>query len=425
MMMAAEIIPPPSSSSSEKNLEGLGRLGTNNNLTDDVNDSESIGILVKNAFLYRYAASLSLDRLQLETDILERIGREEVGRLRWKRMSAEEQLETVYTVVNEPLQYSKRLESTNFHLLSSWLQDTISGTAIQTKMLQRQHDWAMKHLTAESNIAQKLRILHFHKQEKAEDSESLRATFWAFYRVCEQVAFAELESKMNAQALDKPITQLLEYRVLLEETKWEDPSVVETALCALVRRQIHLVLGKHRSSSSYKRWYRTRNQQSWKKEGTLTWDLLSPHDWVSLYGSILLVANNRYFCERLGQEKIVVESILRQTLKVMFHPKRVSREDPPPPIKKSLKLSFAKRKLDEPEEEEFKASDGCPALHHALDGHHHLDTGTFIPKYPETYDCLVRIRPPGSLSDPSHWGHATWRYIRYIESVEKSFFLKD
>jgi hypothetical protein len=309
----------------------------------------------------------------------------------------------------------------------------------------------MKHLTADSNIAQKLRILHYfrnHHQQQQQTAElsSLRATFWAFYRVCEQVAFAALESNVwNVQALDKPITQLLEYRLLLEETKWEDPSVVEIALCALVRRQIHLVMGKQQqSSNSYKNWYRTRNRQSWKKqkeeEGSssslLTWDLLSPHDWASLYGSILLVANNRYFCERLGQEKIAVERRLRKTLKVLFHPKPISlREQDPPPqspppisLKSSFRLlsSFTKRNqvmvVDDDEEEEllFKASDGCPSLHHALDGHHHLDTGTFIPKYSKTYDCLVRIQPPNSLSGPSHWGHATWRYIRYMELLEKS-----
>ena len=162
----------------------------------------------------------------------------------------------------------------------------------------------MKTLTAEANIAQKLRQMHYHRVANGESSESLKATFWAFYRVCEEVAFAELDSKMNVQGLAKPISQLMEYRKLLDETKWEDTTttntgddddddVVEQALQAIVLCQINLMEAKQRSYL-YSRWYHTRNQELWKgkkqKTGNngdadvvlLTRELLSPPGWATM-----------------------------------------------------------------------------------------------------------------------------------------------
>jgi GTPase SAR1 family protein len=383
---------------------------------------EFLWVSAKNAFPYRYASTLSKPRLVLENDLLDRIGKEEVGRIRWNKLSPDERLETVYQVVSDEASCSERLASTNFPQFLSWLHDTIGSEQAQTKLIQYQQEWNMRTLTPDSKIAHKIRQMHRLRAAKGESSDSLKATFWAFYRVSEKVAFGELDSNMNVFALARPVSQLLDYADLLKETEWEPPLVVETALHALVKRQLQLIMGRQRSYS-FSYWYRTMNTNAWQTQlaEDMSWELLSPPDWANIYSSILLVGGNRHFCERLGHEKIVMQTLLQKAHLAIF-------EEPVPPVlahaqrRRSLFGSSASSSTSTVtgsvmEADGFYAMDGCPSLQKGLDGYYDIK-GILHPKYPETFACLERIHPPESLSDPNHWGHAAWRYMNYVISFK-------
>jgi GTPase Era involved in 16S rRNA processing len=384
---------------------------------------EFLWVSAKNAFPYRYASTLSKPELVLENDLLDRIGKEEVGRIRWNKLSPDERLETVYQVVSDEASCTERLASTNFPQFLSWLHDTIGSEQAQTELIQHQQEWNMRSLTSDSKIAHKIRQMHRLRAAKGESSDSLKATFWAFYRVSEEVAFGELDSNMNVSALARPISQLLDYADLLKETEWEPPLVVETALHALVKRQLQLIMGRHRSYS-FSYWYRTMNTNAWQTQlaEDMTWELLSPPDWANIHSSILLVGGNRHFCERLGHEKIVMETLLQTSHLAIFKepvlPSVLANAQRRPFLFGSSASSSGSTVTGSVMEADgFYAMDGCPSLQKGLDGYY--DTkGIFHPKYPETFACLERIHPPQSLSDPNHWGHAAWRYMNYVISFK-------
>jgi hypothetical protein len=72
-------------------------------------------------------------------------------------------------------------------------------------------------------------------------------------------------------------------------------------------------------------------------------------------------------------------------------------------------------------DDHFTASDGCPSLSHALDGFYSLhQLGKFMPKYPQTYACVVRLEAPQSPSDPNHFGHVAWTYCTMFEDSTES-----
>jgi hypothetical protein len=46
--------------------------------------------------------------------------------------------------------------------------------------------------------------------------------------------------------------------------------------------------------------------------------------------------------------------------------------------------------------------------------------GAFKPKYPESYESVVRLGLPAHSSDPSHFGHVAWQYCRFVESLDSA-----
>jgi hypothetical protein len=46
--------------------------------------------------------------------------------------------------------------------------------------------------------------------------------------------------------------------------------------------------------------------------------------------------------------------------------------------------------------------------------------GTIKPKYPRSYESVVRLDLPAHPSDPSHFGHVVWQYCQFMESLDSN-----
>jgi hypothetical protein len=46
--------------------------------------------------------------------------------------------------------------------------------------------------------------------------------------------------------------------------------------------------------------------------------------------------------------------------------------------------------------------------------------GTIKPKYPRSYESVVRLDLPAHPSDPSHFGHVVWQYCQFVESLDSN-----
>ncbi len=122
--------------------------------------------------------------------------------------------------------------------------------------------------------------------------------------------------------------------------------------------------------------------------------------------SILLSSCDKNFYEYFGNEKMSLERYIYLSSDLLAAP---------PPT--GATSSNAKNKSKQCNGQ-FAPVDGCPGLDHALAGVYEKEA--FIPKYRQTFECIVGLKPPDLLSDPSHWGYAAWSYGNLARSLERS-----
>jgi hypothetical protein len=127
----------------------------------------------------------------------------------------------------------------------------------------------------------------------------------------------------------------------------------------------------------------------------LTWELLSPHDWNAMIGSILLLAHDKYFVENFGREKITLDR-LQADLNPWF----------PGPSDRWEACCDCEHTRNSPRDH----------LRSALSGK--FTSGAFEPTNPVQYNLVVQIDVPKRLSDPTHWGHLSWKFCEFMSRRE-------
>ena len=91
------------------------------------------------AYFYRTASLMTFDQFKkFDKELIEKIGREEVGRFKWKGLSQEKRYHAVYEAVREEGQYKERLEATNFDKFLGALRNSIGDEESQLKTLEEQ-----------------------------------------------------------------------------------------------------------------------------------------------------------------------------------------------------------------------------------------------------------------------------------------------
>jgi GTPase SAR1 family protein len=375
-------------------------------LTGETHEPLCVSVMVRNAYLYRLASRLSLDQVKkMHSAVLDKIGKDEVGKLPWIALPNEEKQQIVFEALNRQSgEYQELLEATNFYGFVKSLQSIIGGLDKQSRLLQQQQEVALRRISSDSMFVQELRRIQerFEGVETADDS-TIRLKFWELYQVCEEAAFAKLEQELDVSALEFPIRQLLVYQEWLDEIQWEED--VMRAMRNLVRRQLHMIMN-HYSLWSYDDWYKSMNAETWiKREAKHHWNYLSPADWSTILSSILLASCDRHFYEYFGKEKIALERYLFIS----------NNRLPSPRQTEDLKSKPRRRRFSKAIQEQFMPADECPGLENALEGVY--EEGEFIPRYRNTFDCIVRLSPADLLSDPAHWGYAAFTYCNLVRTL--------
>ena len=126
--------------------------------------------------------------------------------------------------------------------------------------------------------------------------------------------------------------------------------------------------------------------------GLSNWPGMSPKDWSTVVGSIMLLSSRKVFCDTFGQEIIDLEWMARHS-------------------------NFSK-----PTTYCFKCNGTSCGCNKLLQTYRDYAAGTYIngvftPNVKFRYDRAVQIKVPDSPSDPSHWGHLAWLFCEYMESV--------
>ena len=405
-------------------------------------------------------------------------------------------------------------EQTSLGRIQNWLYENVLNEPAMMELLERQHLTTLTNLKpSDPMLVSKLRRIynspavcsssshrhllvnqddHHHRllpsyypnqnndigpqiQTTLTDPGSLMSRFWALYDACEDVALTRFNSRMeDIGVFERPLHHLKEYKILLEETKWEDPKVVVSgAISRLFLRQLNIII-EHNNCYSFAYWFQTMNDAMWRpsvaKEGrrammkisrtaskysslsSVSWKLLSPYDWATIYSSILVVASDRHFVEKFGKQKMLLDRLVSKSHDLIYQQhdsvilqspskpshristeKRIQLEHNQPSTRNRIHRLFRGRQKSIDNEKDingqnhglcednvslydpFTTSDDCPSLSHALDGFYSLQRmGEFIPKYPETHGCVVNLEPPQLPSDPKHFGHVAWTYCNMM-----------
>jgi len=376
-----------------------------------------LSLSAHNAFVYRAASGLQKDELhKLGKACIDRIGHEEVGKFEWKRLSNDEQYDVVYNAVNDSSQYKVRLASSNFDKFLRLLEKFI-GSEVQADLIEKQLSIHVKKLGPEKGFATRLLTIFDRCTVLGKSTEYLRDVFWKIYSQYEMSVIESFkENYSNLSLLYGPMKELelyacgLHLKLFLntKDESWKsDKDAILAAMRSLVVQYFDIVVdkeseatpkalkkdpwhyhhekysleqenydpnvevplrdkNKHPEADQYaSHWKWDNGVKMWRskhsndtKEGREDVNplakghswVLSPRDWNNIISMILMMRCNPHFCTKFGKEISNLE----------------------------WRSRISKRFVD-------------------------------------TSDMSSSVTLPSrGPSDQAHWGHLSWRYLRFV-----------
>jgi hypothetical protein len=369
-----------------------------------------------NAFAFRMAASRPYEEFRkLDLKLIDKIGRDEVGKTKWKKLALDKKYEIAYGVMSDAAQYQEHLETTNFDKLLLALSYSIGGNDVQHNLIDLQIEVSLRKLTGESPIVEHLRAVYDRCIAIDRDPARLKVAFWESFGQSSTTAYSRVMSDLDATALAASFDELIAYRDFACQVGWHDEEgKTVDQIVGFVGQQVTFVLEREsewsiggaaiaRDSSSFP-WHWKPDAKGWRNIYTfnriasaenpgaiaLTWKSLTYHDWTTIIGSLLLMASNRHFCERFGRDKMLLERLLQRHT---FYLNCFTNEET------TTEEQNAFVNIKEFSEGKFV-------------------NGKFIPKDPVKYSVVAQVAAPELISDPSHWGHVIWKFGMFMDKLE-------
>ena len=262
------------------------------------------------AFIHQSASIMTREAFDnFDQDLLEKLGREQIGRRRWNVLSEQEKRNEAYKVVKEG--YQDGLQDSNFDKLMKALEYCFGGESRQLGIINLQINISLQSLLKRPTISEGIALLvrGVHEKRKllqvSSDAVSDRIanldlveSFWDTYMSLEDEVFDKLEDDFaeGISRLAEPMNELISYHnVLTCFPDWNDePDRVVGSMKKLVKRYVAHLL-----------------KMRMNEQGKEIKDL-SSHDWIAIWGSVLLMSYSKVFCQTFGQEKIIIESLLHE-----------------------------------------------------------------------------------------------------------------
>ena len=166
------------------------------------------------ACAYRAAARLTRSTVhELSRECLDKIGHEEVGKVKWRRMSKVKKFDLIYDVVKDKTQYEERLSLSNFDTFLKSLSSAVGGAENQKNLIEQQMKVQLKKL----KVSFDNNVLFADRLEKVSSCcialgkpiNHLSTKFWGLYNSCQEKAIQKFdENPANVKYLHKPMKEL-------------------------------------------------------------------------------------------------------------------------------------------------------------------------------------------------------------------------
>jgi len=406
---------------SEMDQKGNKSRKMNDNAPMDNLSPAFLTISAENAFVYRAASGYQRNEIhKLGKHYIDKIGYEEVGKFKWKRLSKDKQYDIVYDAVNDVTQYEERLASSNFDKFLKVLEVFIGGNKTQAKILEKQLTVELNKLNPEAGFTTRLESIFNRCSALGKPTAYLKDTFWKLYDEFSMETCDNFESSYSKlHLLYGPMKELEVYALGLNlklltknDDEEEGKKDVLVAIKKLVIRQYEIVI-KAMSKGTPKPWKEDpwvfgncydgyTNRAQWKKK-TEFGSNFTIQTWTN--GNTAHPEKDQYFSHWKWDDNTNVWRS-KFTDSTMNGSKDVN------PLVKD-------------ESWELSARDWNNIISMLLimkyDGRFGMDFGKEISDiewYSRFLDpcnnvCRVTV-PLNGPSNPEHWGHLVWRYLNFV-----------
>ncbi|GAX16056.1 hypothetical protein FisN_20Hh269 [Fistulifera solaris] len=358
------------------------------------------------AYFYCTASLMTFDQFKkFDKDLIEKIGREEVGKFKWKTLSEDKKYQAVYEAVSEEGQYKERLEATNFDKFLEALRDFIGDESAQLKILQEQVRVSLKNLSPKEGLADQFESAYEKSKVVCMPATDLSNHFWVKYNDLEQRVIKDFVGPASICILSEAMNELKSFYDIAHRASWEeDQQKALERMKGLVRHPLLPLLEKATACKN-----QMQEGAFTSKSPPIQWTHLSPLDWHTICSSFLLLSFNKTFCTTFGYEKMLVEMVKD----------RLSLS--------SLSFTYCCSKVTWEGQESNGIRNGgytrcgsCGSQHYKKQANifaFDLNSNSELrPINKDVYASAFTQQIPTTISDPKHWGHLAWVYCEVVES---------
>ncbi len=409
-----------------------------------------------NAFAFRTAANRPYGTFkELDLKLIDKIGRDEVGNHKWKKLPLEKKYKTAFDVMKDAEQYQERLETTNFDKFLLALSYSIGGDDVQRRLLDLQVQVSLRKLSGGSPVIEYLRAIYGKCVAIDSDPRRLKDAFWKSFGNSGVKAFTRVASDVDSTALAATFDELIAYREFVHEVGWdEEEGNIVNQMVALVGEQVRFVLQKEgewqidgaalsrqgprsrmnhttqgctklelrsgkklrskRNSSGSYRDYKPTTCYDYEEQWPWTWKR-NINGWQNIY-----THEQRASTENPGAVVVTWASLTYHDWATIIG---------------SLLLMTCNRHFCERFGREKMLLEGLLQRHtfylnclttgktaaetNALANISVFSEGTyvngkFVPSDPAKYNVVAQVAAPELISDPSHWGHVIWKFCSFM-----------
>jgi hypothetical protein len=346
--------------------------------------------------------------MELEKDLVEVLGKEQIGLRQWNKLSEADKYKTAYGAISDPAVYEEGIRTSNFDRFLCILSHCIAGNDTQRTLIERQLKITLKSLEANSGLADEIDTVYEKMCTLGFNPDPLKSAFWKAHQEIEDRSLKEFPQSPDARAI--PMKELIMYHRLTVKAKWTD----ETKL-AMERVKLFL----NRFVDAALKYRQRRNDQA--QDSMIA---------VFSLGQMLAMSSNQHFIEQCSTLKIILEVAYHKELSSSLCPSCKNLVAGTHHYRNSAGNCY----------EYYYGSTSCPKC--SLEGFSKqscLSCGSFELISPvsknDVYICFednnweqVIVSHPtcdvpiidSSPSEPMHFGHLFWLYCQWMESLTKS-----
>jgi len=364
------------------------------------------------AFIYQTASLMTMEQFKkFDKQLIEKLGRDEVGKWQWKKLSEDQQYEVAHKAVIDQTQYEERLAATNFDRFLNALAYSVGDSQNQLHLIKKQLQVSLDNLSPVRGIAGELRGIIDRSIIIGEPTNKLKNVFWSKYKIMKKNAFQNFLLPTQVGCLAPLMLELQDFRQHAAEIKWEEQEQNAIQhMKGLIRKQLSILLNKEKCCRKLD-WQ--ENSVSFDDE--VTWNNMSPDDWKTICRSMLLLLHNKIFCNTFGQEAILIQSLVDAINAGPSMLSTIQSRDMHcsecgyscSASTKIIKCPYCQKCM------QCGTKKPCKCF---PPGEYTVVRGELKPPDEQSYQRVYRIQVPKDFDDPSHWGHIGWLYCQMVES---------